>query len=117
MHEGVRLARRAARPITPSRVPTPSRKTVVTSFFPHMHLRAKAFRYELIYPGGGEETILDIPRYDFNWQLHYKLREPKLVPKGTVLRSTGWYDNSAATTPRIRIRPRPYDSASKRSKK
>ena len=68
---------------------------VVTSFFPHMHLRAKAFRYELIYPGGGEETILDIPRYDFNWQLHYKLREPKLVPKGTVLRSTGWYDNSA----------------------
>ncbi len=69
--------------------------TVVTSFFPHMHLRAKAFRYELIYPDGSAETILDIPRYDFNWQLHYKLREPKLVPKGTVLRSTGWFDNSA----------------------
>ena len=48
--------------------------------------------YQYLYV---EETILDIPRYDFNWQLHYKLREPKLVPKGTVLRSTGWYDNSA----------------------
>ena len=49
----------------------------------------------LLYPDGAVETLLDIPRYDFNWQLHYKLREPKLVPKGTVLRSTGWFDNSS----------------------
>jgi len=66
----------------------------ILSFLPHMHVRGTAFRYELVYPDGTEETILDIPRYDFNWQLSYELAEPKEVPAGTTLRATGWFDNS-----------------------
>lgn len=63
-------------------------------FLPHMHLRGKSFRYEITPPGGKSETALDIPRYDFNWQLYYRLAEPKLLAPGTVVKATGWYDNS-----------------------
>ena len=48
-----------------------------------------------IYPDGDREMLLDVPRYDFNWQHRYKLAEPKLVPAGIRLRCTAVYDNSA----------------------
>jgi peroxiredoxin len=61
---------------------------------PHMHLRGKAFRYEAVYPDGTQEILLDVPKFDFNWQLRYDLAEPKLLPKGTVLACTAKFDNS-----------------------
>ncbi len=61
-----------------------STDSLIVSFMPHMHLRGKAFRYELKYPDGTVETLLDIPRYDFNWQNTYVLSEPKFVPKGAI---------------------------------
>ena len=61
---------------------------------PHMHLRGKAFRYEALFPDGKREVLLDVPHYDFNWQLSYKLSEPKLLPKGTVIECTAAFDNS-----------------------
>ncbi len=68
---------------------------LLLSFFPHMHLRGKAFRYEAIYPDGTTEILLDVPHYDFNWQNRYVLAEPKRLPGGTQLRCTAHYDNSA----------------------
>jgi mono/diheme cytochrome c family protein len=64
------------------------------SFMPHSHVRGKAYRYELVYPGGRTETVLNLPRYDFNWQIEYFLRDPIDVPAGTRLKVTAWYDNS-----------------------
>ena len=61
---------------------------------PHMHLRGKAFRYIAHYPGGREEILLDVPKYDFNWQLRYELAEPKLLPAGTTLECIAHFDNS-----------------------
>ena len=61
---------------------------------PHMHLRGKAFRYEAQYPDGKKEILLDVPKYDFNWQLRYELAEPKLLPKGSILECVAAYDNS-----------------------
>ena len=61
---------------------------------PHMHLRGKAFRYEATYPDGKQEVLLDVPKYDFNWQLKYVLDEPKLIPKGTKIHCTAVFDNS-----------------------
>src|SRR5205807_9886199 len=58
------------------------------------HLRGKAFRYEAILPDGTTQLLLDIPRYDPNWQLTYRLAEPLELTKGTVLRATAWFDNS-----------------------
>ena len=66
----------------------------VVGFMPHMHVRGKAFRYE-VEQAGGSQVLLDIPRYDFNWQLIYKLNEPLFIPQGTVMKVTAVYDNSA----------------------
>jgi hypothetical protein len=70
------------------------RDVLLLAYFPHMHLRGKSFRYEAIYPNGATEILLDVPRYDFNWQNRYELAEPKLVPAGSLLRCTAVYDNS-----------------------
>lgn len=68
---------------------------LLLSMTPHMHLRGKSFRFEAFYPDGTDEILLDVPNYDFNWQLKYILSEPKLLPKGTRIRCTALYDNSA----------------------
>jgi len=73
---------------------TLSRDTTMVSMFPHTHVRGKAFRYEAFYPDGTKEVLLDVPFYDFNWQNYYIFREPKVLPKGTELVTTAWYDNS-----------------------
>ena len=61
---------------------------------PHTHVRGKAFRYQVTYPTGEFEVLLDVPKYDFNWQLSYYPTQPKLLPKGTKLEAIAWYDNS-----------------------
>ncbi len=71
------------------------RDTTLLQFFPHMHYRGKSFRYEAIYPDGSREILLDVPNYDFNWQLRYDLAEPKRMPRGTTLVCTAHFDNSA----------------------
>jgi hypothetical protein len=68
---------------------------LLLSFSPHMHFRGKSFLYEARYPDGRRETLLDIPRYDFGWQDTYYLKEPKRLPRGTVLHCTAHFDNSA----------------------
>jgi hypothetical protein len=72
------------------------RDTYLSTMYPHMHVRGKDATYALIYPDGREEVVLRVPKYDFNWQLSYKLAEPKFVPKGTTLKVTMHYDNSRA---------------------
>lgn len=62
---------------------------------PHLHLRGKEFVFEANYPDGSSEILLRVPRYDFNWQTSYILAEPKVIPKGTTIRATGVWDNSA----------------------
>ena len=65
------------------------------SLTPHMHLRGKSFRYEALFPDGKSEVLLDVPKYDFNWQLRYEFSEPRLIPKGTVVTCFAEFDNSA----------------------
>ena len=67
----------------------------ILSLFPHMHYRGKSFRYVAEYPNGRSETLLSLPRWDFNWQHNYILSEPKRLPAGTMLRAIAHYDNSA----------------------
>ena len=59
---------------------------------PHMHVRGKDTTWTLEYPDGRKQVILDVPRYDFNWQLGYDLSIH--VPKGTKLHVDAHYDNS-----------------------
>ena len=68
----------------------------ITGFVAHMHVRGSAFKYEVTYPDSKSETLLDIPRYDFNWQLRYDLKVPKMIPAGSAMKVTAVYDNSPA---------------------
>jgi hypothetical protein len=70
--------------------------TLLTSMMPHMHVRGKSMTYVAHYPDGRTETLLFVPKYDFNWQHSYELAEPKLLPKGTRLEVIATYDNSTA---------------------
>jgi mono/diheme cytochrome c family protein len=67
----------------------------VTALMAHMHVRGKAFKYEITYADGKTETLLDIPRYDFNWQLRYDYATPKLFPRGSTVKVTAVFDNSS----------------------
>jgi hypothetical protein len=66
----------------------------IYQFQPHAHLRAKDFEYAVVYPDGREETVLRVPRYNFNWQLAYELETPLNLPAGSKLVITAHYDNS-----------------------
>jgi hypothetical protein len=59
-----------------------------------MHLRGKDMTYTLTYPDGREETILSVPKYQFEWQFQYEFEEPLKIPAGTVMRVVSHYDNS-----------------------
>jgi mono/diheme cytochrome c family protein len=67
----------------------------IYQFQPHAHVRAKDFRYTVVYPDGREETVLSVPKYDFHWQLAYDLERPLHLPAGSKLMVTAHYDNSA----------------------
>lgn len=69
---------------------------MLLSMTPHMHLRGKSFRYTAHYPDARTEVLLDVPKYDFNWQLKYILDEPKRLPRGTKIVCTAVFDNSDA---------------------
>ena len=68
---------------------------ILYALLPHMHLRGSSFRYEAVYPDGRREVLLDVPRYEFDWQNVYVLAEPKPMPEGTVMRCLARFDNSA----------------------
>jgi hypothetical protein len=64
--------------------------------YPHMHVRGKSMKLSAIYPNGEREELLNVPRYDFNWQLTYEMAEPKRVPKGTIFTAVGTFNNSVS---------------------
>ncbi len=61
---------------------------------PHMHFRGKYMSYTAEYPDGTSEVLLSVPKYNFNWQFNYPLKEPVFLPAGTRLVARGAMDNS-----------------------
>ena len=66
----------------------------VVSWMPHMHVRGKSFEYTIVYPDGRSEVALNVPKYDFNWQLQYELAKPLHLPAGTRIDCVAHFDNS-----------------------
>ena len=56
--------------------------TLLLTVSPHMHVRGKDFRYDLIYPDGKKETMLWVPRYDFGWQTTYRVDRAEGIAQG-----------------------------------
>jgi mono/diheme cytochrome c family protein len=71
---------------------------------PHMHLRGKSLKWVVTWPDGRDEVILNVPRFDFNWQFQYELAEPLQLPAGSKITGIGVYDNS----PKNRWNPAPH---------
>jgi len=61
----------------------------------HMHTLGTRARLEVLRQAGGSECLLDIPRWDFNWQNTYRLMEPREVRPGDQLTVECHWDNSA----------------------
>jgi hypothetical protein len=66
----------------------------LVDMMPHMHFRGKDFLYKITYPNGEVQTLLSVPKYDFNWQLGYTLDKPMVIPKGSRIECTAHFDNS-----------------------
>lgn len=68
---------------------------LLLGFFPHMHLRGKAFEFDRIRDDGEPDVMLRVSHYDFYWQLGYRLATPIPLKKGTRLEWVASFDNSA----------------------
>ena len=73
-----------------------SQPVKIWGLMPHTHLRGTRWQYKLERPDGTSEIVLDVPRYDFNWQTYYLFATPLEIPVGAKLTSMAWYDNSAS---------------------
>ena len=70
-------------------------ETHVTALIPHMHLRGKDFLFKATYPTGETQMLLNVPHYDFSWQLGYKPEQDIVMPKGSKIECVAHFDNSA----------------------
>lgn len=70
--------------------------SLIRGLIPHTHLRGKSWEYRMVYPDGRSESVLSIPKYDFNWQTYYVFAKPLAAPKGSRLEARAHYDNSTA---------------------
>jgi hypothetical protein len=90
------------------------RAGMVLSFEPHLHSSGRRMCVEALYPSGYLET-LNCAGYNHNWVKVYYYQDDvtPLLPKGTVLKVTAWYDNTASN-PRV-IDPRNWKGWGSRS--
>jgi hypothetical protein len=68
----------------------------IESYQPHMHLRGKAMSMEAILPTGQTMMLSYVDHFNFNWHNSYVYADDvaPLLPKGTILKITSWYDNT-----------------------
>ncbi len=63
---------------------------------PHAHQVCKSMLVTATFPATGKtETLINVADWDFNWQEQYRLAAPLPLPKGTIIKMTYTYDNSA----------------------
>lgn len=69
---------------------------LLESYSPHAHSRGRSMSVSVRYPDGSEEALINIPNFNYNWQLAYRMGEEKLIPAGSVFHVETVYDNSAS---------------------
>ncbi len=68
----------------------------VLSLFPHMHLIGESIKTWAETPTGQVINLIDIPRWDFEWQGTYSFRQPVVLPPGTVVHAEAVYNNTSS---------------------
>ncbi|PYS51864.1 MAG: hypothetical protein DMG13_17875 [Acidobacteria bacterium] len=66
----------------------------LVSIAPHMHLLGREVTVEALFPDGRRRQLVRIDDWDFHWQANYTYLEPILLPAGTRIEATAYYDNS-----------------------
>lgn len=61
----------------------------------HAHNLARTLRVWAELPGGKDMPLVRIRDWDFNWHERYELDRPLQLPRGTVLKVEGFFDNSS----------------------
>jgi hypothetical protein len=71
---------------------------LIENFQPHFHLRGKSMQVEAILPDGSREVLSYVGNFNFNWMTNYIYDDDyaPLLPKGTVIHVSAWYDNTKA---------------------
>jgi len=80
---------------------------MIAGIAPHAHLLAQSMDATAILPDQTRFTISKIPHWQYEWQQPYFFKEPRLLPKGTKIRFSAIYDNSAANPKNPFSPPRP----------
>jgi hypothetical protein len=71
---------------------------LIENFQPHFHLRGKSMQVEAILPDGSSQILSYVGNFNFNWMTNYIYDDDAapLLPKGTVIHVSAWYDNTRA---------------------
>lgn len=62
---------------------------------PHMHRLGKYFIAYAVTAKNDTIQLVEVPRWDYNWQEFYRFKKMVKVPAGSVLHAEAIYDNSA----------------------
>ena len=91
-----------------------ARPGMLVTFEPHLHSSGKRMCVDAIYPSGFAET-LSCSGYNHNWVKVYTYEDDvaPLLPVGTLLKVTAWYDNTSKN-PRV-VDPRNWKGYGNRS--
>lgn len=72
------------------------RNSTLLGLFTHMHVRGRDMTFYSVTADGTRETLLQIPNYNFEWQLGYEIKPgDKRLSAGTKVEAIAHFDNSA----------------------
>lgn len=71
------------------------RDVTLVGVVPHMHLLGKSMIVNATLPDGTRRTLIDVPRWNYNWQDEYYFERPFTLRAGTQLELQAVFDNSA----------------------
>ena len=89
----IEIAANSARHQEVAHITFPRNATLYSLYF-HAHYRGENGQVFLKRPGGKEEMIASLPKFDFNWQRGYYFEKPLDVPAGSILITRYEFDNS-----------------------
>lgn len=69
-------------------------KITLLGVAPHAHLICTSLRTWAEAPDGTITELINLPRWDFEWQGEYVFQKPIIIEPGTVIKSEGTYDNT-----------------------
>ena len=72
-----------------------SEKSMI-SICPHQHMLGDSFKVWLETVEGDSIPLVDIPHWDFHWQMYYTFLYPQHIPVGSRVKAMASYDNTSA---------------------